>query len=164
MERSSQKNVKHVQKPSVCLCVSVMRDQPQLVTPIEHKCTTLQQGEKVCASLNVSLRFSCWCLHEFRTCMWFPQVRGPRFVAATEASSFLNRQCVSGPPFRLLWVGVTTLAAYHTCLALARGLCVVSCLSLLHQLLPLLYGHHFRCFLSLLLPLLPLLQRLFLQR
>lgn len=98
------------------------------------------------------------------TCVWFPQVRGPGFVAATVGSPLLHWQRVSHPPLRLLGVRVATLAAHHTRLALTRGFRLVTCLPLPHKLLPLLRRHLFPRFPSLLLPLLPLFQRLFVQR
>lgn len=97
------------------------------------------------------------------TCVWFPQARGPGFVAATVGSPLLHWQRVSRPPLRLLGVRVATLAAHHTSLALTRGFRLVTCLPLPHKLLPLLRRHLFPCFPSLLLPLLPLFQRLFVQ-
>lgn len=97
------------------------------------------------------------------TCMWFPQVRGPWLVAAAEASSLLSRQCVSCPPFRLFRVRVTTLAARRARLALTCGFRVVTCLPMLHYLLPLVGRRLFPGLLSLLLSFLPLLQRLLLQ-
>lgn len=102
----------------------------------------------------------CVCHKLCPTCMWFPQVRGPWLVAAAEASSLLSRQCVSCPPFRLFWVRVTTLAACHARLALTCGFRVVTCLPMLHYLLPLIGRRLFPGLLgllSLLLSLLPLL-------
>lgn len=93
--------------------------------------------------------------------MLSPQMRGPGFVAAAEASSLLSRQRVSGPPLRLFWVRVTPLAAHHAWLALTRGLRLVARLPALHCFHPLVSRRLSPGFLPLLLP---LLQRLLLQR
>lgn len=72
------------------------------------------------------------------TCVWFPQVRRSGLMATPEASSLLHRVCFSWPSVRLLWVGVTPLAAYHACLTFARGLSEITCLLFMHWVFSLL--------------------------
>lgn len=124
---------------------------------------TCMTSEKVLTKIETQVCV-CVCLKVCPTCVWFPQMRGPGFVAAAEASSLLSRQRVSCPPFRLFWVRVAPLAARPAWLALTRGLRVVTRLPALRYFHPLLSRRLSPGFLSLLLPLLPLLQRLPLQR
>lgn len=101
------------------------------------------------------------CQEVCTTCVRFSQVRGPWFVAATEAPPLLSRQRVSCPPLRLFRVRVTPFAAHRARLTLTCALRVVTSLCRARYLLPLVGWLLFLGYLGFLLS---LLQRLLPQR